>query len=136
MKSLVEAGKKPGILAFDGKTPVGWCAVAPRESYPSLARSGVLKPVDDQPVWSIACLFIEKSYRKQGVATALLEAAAGHARAQGVAIIEGYPVEPKTGQDIPAAFAWTGVPKSFARAGFCEVARRSPTRPIMRLVLD
>ena len=33
------------------------------------------------------------------------------------------------------AFAWTGIPKSFERAGFTEAARRSATRPIMRIEL-
>lgn len=31
------------------------------------------------------------------------------------------------------AFAWTGVPGTFQGNGFVEVARRSPTRPIMRV---
>ena len=136
MKAIVQSGEVPGILAYvDGK-PIGWCALAPREKYSALERSRVLKPVDDQAVRSISCLFIHKSHRKQGVSTALLEAAANHVRAQGGRLLEGYPVEPKTGKDIPAAFAWTGIPKAFTRAGFREVARRSETRPIMRLELE
>ena len=133
MKAIVADGQTPGILAFDDGEPIGWCAIAPRETYSALDRSRILKPVDDQPVWSVSCLFIHKSHRKQGVSTALLQAAADHVRAAGGKLLEGYPVEPKSEQDIPAAFAWTGIPKAFARAGFEEVARRSPTRPIMRL---
>jgi hypothetical protein len=30
------------------------------------------------------------------------------------------------------AFAWNGLAAAFRKAGFREVARRSPTRPIMR----
>ena len=52
--------------------------------------------------------------------------------AQGATIVEGYPVAPKEDKDIPPAFAWTGLPGAFYRDGFKEVARRSPTRPIMR----
>ena len=54
---------------------------------------------------------------------------------RGATLLEGYPVEPRSDRDIPAAFAWTGIPKVFLRAGFKEVARRSPTRPIMRLAI-
>jgi hypothetical protein len=56
-----------------------------------------------------------------------------HARKQRARILEGYPVEPRGERRIPAAFAWTGVPRAFEAVGFTEVARRSPTRPIMRL---
>ena len=136
MKALVDAGEIPGILAFQKNTAVGWCAIAPRQSYPALSRSRILRPIDNSPCWSVACLFIEKSYRKKGISTELLRAATEYAKSQGASLVEGYPVEPKSEKDIPPAFAWTGIPKAFVRAGFKEVARRSPTRPIMRLELS
>ena len=132
MRALVESGVIPGLLGYLDTRPVGWCSLAPREEFPALARSSVLRPVDDQPCWSVSCLFVHRSYRNQGVATLLLGAAVGHLGDKGVRFLEGYPVEPRAGQSIPAAFAWTGVPKVFAANGFAEVARRSPTRPIMR----
>ena len=132
MQAIVDSGEIPGILAYHESRPVGWCAVAPRATYSALSRSRVLKKVDDRDCWSIACLFIEKSYRKKGVATELLRAASEYARSQGAELLEGYPVEPKSEKEIPPAFAWTGIPAAFTRAGFKEVVRRSPTRPIMR----
>lgn len=135
MRELVDSGVVTGLLAYAGDKPVGWCALAPRDQYPALARSRIMKPVDEQPCWSVACLFVHKNSRKQSVATRLLSAAARYARSRGATILEGYPVEPK-GKDIPPAFAWTGIPKAFIRAGFHECARRSPTRPIMRIMLD
>ncbi|HXV76723.1 MAG TPA: hypothetical protein VD788_10430, partial [Candidatus Polarisedimenticolaceae bacterium] len=64
---IVTSGGRPGVLAYDRRRPVGWCAIAPREVYPSLARSRVLAPVDDTPVWSVSCLFVLKDYRRQGL---------------------------------------------------------------------
>ena len=135
MKAIVDSEEVPGILAYVGTKAIGWCAIAPRSTYSALARSRILQPIDDSPCWSVACLFIEKAYRKQGVSTQLLAAAIGYAKSKGAAVVEGYPVEPKSEEDIPPAFAWTGIPKAFIRAGFKEVARRSPTRPIMRIKL-
>jgi len=132
MKEIVDSGNIPGIIAYQDGKPVGWCAIAPRDDYAFLSRSRILKPVDDRNVWSIACLFIDKSHRKQGVATELLEAAGRYAKSQGAKLVEGYPVEPKSDKDIPPAFAWTGIPSAFLKAGFKEIRRRSPTRPIMR----
>lgn len=131
MHALVRAAHVPGILAYEGTAPVGWCSVAPRESYPVLARSRILKPVDARPVWSIVCFFVDRAHRHRGVSVALLRAAVAYVGRQGGTIVEGYPVEPKRGE-MPAAFAWTGIASAFRQAGFVECARRSPTRPIMR----
>lgn len=130
LRSIVDSGETPGILAFDGNQPIAWCAVGPRESYPALERSRVLKRIDEKPVWSVVCFFVAKSYRKKGVSVPLLNAAVDHAKEQGAKIIEGYPVECE--KPLPAAFVWTGLPSTFLKAGFVEAARRSKTRPIMR----
>jgi GNAT superfamily N-acetyltransferase len=133
MKAMVRNGEVPGILAYAGKEPIGWCAVAPREDYGTLERSRILKPVDDQPVWSVVCFFVERAHRGSGVSVELLKAAVAHAERHGAQIVEGYPVEPKQDR-MPDAFAWFGLASAFERAGFEEVARRSPTRPIMRIL--
>ena len=72
-------------------------------------------------------------YKHEAVALAIVH----HQTCQhrNLLIVEGYPVDPKQGK-MPDAFAWTGLASSFKAAGFVEVARRSPTRPIMRYRLD
>ncbi|MEQ8664965.1 MAG: GNAT family N-acetyltransferase [Rhodospirillales bacterium] len=121
----------PGLLAYDGDAPVGWCSVAPRAEFPRLETSRVLKPVDDAPVWSVTCFFIARSHRRRGVSVRLLEAAADFVRTHGGHIVEGYPVEPAKA-DYPGVYAWIGLADAFRAAGFEEVLRRSDTRPIMR----
>lgn len=130
-KSIVDSGDAPGILAYADGTPIGWCAVAPRDTYSALTRSRVLKRLDDEPVWSIVCLFIAKPYRRKGVSVELLKAAARYVRKRGGRIVEGYPVEPRT-RAMPDTFAWTGLASAFRQSGFTERTRRSATRPIMR----
>ncbi len=131
LRKLIAAGPAPGLLAYDGRRPVGWIALAPRRDYSALERSRILKPIDDKPVWSISCFFIDKDYRRRGLSVALIRAAVEYAAKKGATLIEGYPQEPRKGA-LPAAFAWTGLAAAFAQAGFTEAARRSPTRPIMR----
>lgn len=130
-KKIVLTGEIPGIIAYAGGKPVGWCSVASRESFPVLERSRILKRVDDKPVWSVVCFFIPREYRRKGLSVALLQAVIDYARSKGGKIIEGYPVEPKK-DTMPDAFAWTGIAAAFRKVGFSEVARRSETRPIMR----
>jgi GNAT superfamily N-acetyltransferase len=131
LKKLVEGGRRPGVIAYHGREPVAWCAVAPRTEYSHLARSRVLAPVDDSPVWSITCLFVARPWRRQGVSARLLRATAEMATARGARIVEGYPQQPAM-QKTPDPFVWTGLPSAFRKAGFREVARRSPNRPIVR----
>jgi GNAT superfamily N-acetyltransferase len=131
LKKLVRAGDAPGVLAYGGRSPIGWCAVAPRRVYSYLGRSRVLQPVDHQDVWSVSCLFVLKPYRRQGLSSRLLEAAVAFAAKRGARIVEGYPSQPY-GSKAPDVFLWTGTPSSFLKAGFSEVTRRSAGRPIMR----
>jgi len=124
----------PGVIAYLGDEPVGWCAVAPRSEYRRMERSRILAPVDDEPVWSIVCFFVARAHRGRGLSVALIQGAVDLAAAHGASIAEAYPVEPKT-DSMPPVFAFTGLASAFRRAGFREVERRSPTRPIVRMEL-
>jgi GNAT superfamily N-acetyltransferase len=132
MKRLIDSGVVPGLLAYSGGDPVGWCSVGPRESYDALGRSRVLKPVDDKPVWSIVCFFVAKPFRRKGLSVLLIKAAVKYARSRGAKIVEGYPVAPKTG--YPDAWAYPGFVSAFRNAGFSVAKRWSKARPIMRHV--
>jgi GNAT superfamily N-acetyltransferase len=131
LRTIVAAGQRPGILAYAGGEPVGWCAVAPRAEFVRLATSRVMAPVDDVEVWSVPCLFVAREWRGRGLQARLLEAAARFAAARGARVVEGYPVDLQ-GKRTGDAFLWHGAASSFVRAGFHEVARRSGTRPVMR----
>lgn len=133
-RQIVREGPPPGILAYANGEAIAWCAVAPREAYVQLERSRVLKRIDAEPVWSVSCLFVTRRYRRRGVSVAMLRAVGEFAGRQGARIVEGYPVEPDSGT-MPDAFAWTGTAAAFRAAGYEEVARGSPTRPIMRRVV-
>ena len=90
LKALVDAGNPPGLIGYRGKVPVGWVSIGPREEYARLTRSPVMKPVDDQPVWSVVCFVVPSEYRGQGVAQALLDGAIAYAKKQGVTLVEAY----------------------------------------------
>ena len=133
-KRIVATGPAPGVLAYSGAKPVGWCAVAPREVHQRLENSRIFARVDDEPVWSVTCFFVARPFRRAGVSVQLLKAAVAHAAKLGTKSVEGYPVEPRK-DPMPDVFAWTGIGSAFRKAGFKEVARRSPTRPMMRIEL-
>ena len=134
IKKIIFSDIVPGILAYDNDIPIGWCSVAPRGEFSRLVNSKILKPVDENPVWSVVCFFITKNCRRKGVSVDLLNAAKKYVKSKRGKIIEGYPVEPKENK-YADAFAYTGLASAFTQSGFKEVTRRSETRPIMRFYL-
>ena len=131
LKALVDAGSPPGLVGYRGKVPVGWVSLGPREEYAKLHRSPVMRAVDDRPVWSVICFVVPSEYRGQGVARALLTEAIAYARKHGATLVEAYPVD-RPGRSNDDSM-WFGAKSMFDRAGFKEVARRKPQRPIVRL---
>jgi len=131
LKALVAAGAAPGLIGYFGKTPVGWVSLGPRDDYAKLRRSPVMKAVDELPVWSIVCFVVPAQYRDQGVAKALLDGAIAYARKRGATLLEAYPVDKRSRSHDDSM--WFGAKSMYDDAGFKEVARRKPTRPIVRL---
>ncbi len=131
LKALVDAGNPPGLIGYHGTEPVGWISIGPREEYARLKRSPVMKAVDEQPVWSVVCFVVPAEHRGQGIARALLKEAVAYAKEQGATLVEAYPVD-KPGRSKDD-YMWFGAKTMYDKAGFQEVARRKPQRPIVRL---
>lgn len=131
LKALVEAGRPPGLIGYRGAVPVGWVSLGPRDEFAKLKRSSVMKAVDSKPVWSIVCFVVPSAYRGHGVAEALLGGAVAYARRHGATLVEAYPVD-KPGRTNDENM-WFGAKSMYDRAGFKEVARRKPQRPVVRL---
>jgi GNAT superfamily N-acetyltransferase len=131
LDDLVCHGVPVGVLAYLDGEPVGWCSVAPRETYPALERYTALARVDDVPVWSVVCFFVDRNVRRSGVTRTLLRGAAEYAIAQGARIVEGYPVEPGA-----RLYTYMGSPATFRAAGFRDVTPPGRARPVMRYTVS
>lgn len=133
MRRLNAAETPPGVLAYVGNEPAGWCAIAPRGEHLRLARSRNLAPVDALPVWSITCFVIAKRFRRQGLMHALIDGAVAFAKAHGAQCVEAYPLD--ASRKLHSGELYVGLLSAFEAAGFAEVLRRAPTRPIVRRML-
>jgi GNAT superfamily N-acetyltransferase len=131
MHQLVREKKPAGIIGFYEDIPIAWCAFAPREDFIKLEKSRVHKRIDNNRVWSIPCLFIHKDFRGLAVSEAMLKGVIKYARENNIDIIEAYPAIP-TVKKLPDSFLWTGVFKSFERAGFEIANRKAQNRPMVR----
>jgi len=129
-RQLVRAGKVFGCLAFAGDEPVGWCCVGPRADFPRLRTIKALQTDWNQATWSVTCFYIRSRWRGRRVASKLLKAAVEVARQNGAKRLEGYPVKPYGDGSIPAAFAWTGVPRLFECQKFVTITPPGASRDV------
>ncbi|GAA1742642.1 GNAT family N-acetyltransferase [Microcella frigidaquae] len=133
-------GHPRGLLARRAGEAVGWVSVAPRADYVRLPRTRLIADgtpdpdLGDPAIWAIVCFAVAPAHRRTGVARALLDAAIAHAAAHGAARIEAYPVDtdPAHGRAPSPGDLNTGTLALFATAGFTEVARPKPHRPIVQ----
>ena len=127
---IVKQGPAPGLLAFDGERPVGWCQLTPRDDLSWLNRKRTLEAVDDLPVWSISCFYVRRGYRRRGVMSALIREALKTAQLANAPALEAYPID--TTRPGSSSNVFTGTASAFKRLEFKTVARREPSRPLMR----
>jgi GNAT superfamily N-acetyltransferase len=118
LEQQLRRGLAPALIAYAGSEAVGWCRLGPRDSFERLAHSKKLAPLDDEPVWSVVCFYVHPAAKRQGVASALLEAAVELAAEHGARILEGYAAR----QHHPNVDSYTGYLPMFLAAGFEEVA--------------
>jgi hypothetical protein len=126
--------RPPGVLAYDGTTPVGWCAVAPRTAYPRVLASPNWRS-DHADAWVITCFVVPVGRRRQGVAHELAHGAADLAHSYGATVVEGCAVDTSTTNRIPSADLYRGPLSVFLDAGFTEVGRNSPQWVLVRRTL-
>lgn len=131
LERQLRSGEAHALLAFDGGVAVGWSRLGPRTSFERLAHSRTLAPVDDLPVWSVVCFYVDPRAKRQGVASALLDAAVELAGEHGAPALEAYAARPHH----PNIDSYTGYLPMFLTAGF-EHVRDGGRRAIVRRALQ
>jgi len=130
LQRLVQEGEEPGLIAYVDGVAAAWVGVAPRTNFDRLNRSRNFVPVDGKDVWAVNCFVVAKDFRRQGLVAKLAAAAADFAIARGADGAEAYPIVP--GPKSSAADLYVGTEQAFLDAGYVEVARPLPRRPVMR----
>lgn len=127
LRSLVEDGPPPGLLAIEDGRAIGWVGLAPRPEYERIESSRVIPRVEGPVPWVVSCFVVSRDVRGRGVADALLAAAVQHARQAGAAAVEGYPIDPAgvEGGRVRDTGAYVGTRSMFERAGFRIAAATS-----------
>ncbi|MGC1184423.1 MAG: GNAT family N-acetyltransferase [Candidatus Dormiibacterota bacterium] len=138
-RQVRDAARPPGLIAYLNDQPVGWTRVGPRSGFPRVQGNRALARLlpDDPGAWWVTCFAVDSRHRRSGVASALLDAAVAFARQHGATAVEGHPVDVAAWRAtrVSGAALFTGTRALFVAAGFSEVGRTFPARPVMRLPL-
>jgi GNAT superfamily N-acetyltransferase len=112
----VRAGTTHAALVFDGDNCVGWCQFGAPAEVPRIKnRAAYEKGLTALPDWRIACNFVGKGHRRQGVATAGLAGALDLIADLGDGKVEGYPEDAGS---VPAGFLFHGALSTYEQLGF------------------
>ena len=133
---IEQSSVPPGLVAYLDGRPVGWTRVMPRVDLPGVLANSALRRVlsDDPGAWWVTCFAVDQRARGKGVGSALLRAAVDHAGRHGATAVEGHPVDVDAlkASRVAGSAVFTGTMAMFVAAGFVEVGRSYPSRPVMR----
>jgi GNAT superfamily N-acetyltransferase len=116
-----------GLVAYDGREPIGWISLGPRYDFSRIVGSRATPPVDDVLAWVIPCITVRRGYRGRGVAVAMIRAAVDYAGKRGAPAVEAYPRA--EGKRVHDDFAFFGTEAMFKKAGFRKIRGVMPRLP-------
>jgi GNAT superfamily N-acetyltransferase len=115
---LVKEGRAHAALVFDGDRAVAWCQYGVPDELPNIKhRKAYEAGRDGLPAYRITCFFVDRSYRRRGVAEAALRGAIELVARAGGGVVEAYPQD-TGGAKTSASFLYSATRSLFERAGF------------------
>ena len=122
-EARVREGRAHAALVYDGARCVGWCQFGPPDELPRIKRRrAYLDGLIALPDWRITCFFVDRGYRRGGVAATALEGALDDIARLGGGTVESYP-EDTEGRSVSGSFLHNATVSMFESHGF-ERTRR------------
>ena len=119
---LVEEGRAHAALIFDGDEAVGWAEYGPPEELPNIHhRQEYEVGLVRAPDYRITCIFVDRRYRRRGVAALALRGALDLIARAGGGLVEGYPhdmAKQPEGKKMSSSFLYNGTRRMYEEAGF------------------
>ena len=131
-KRLVGEGAAHAALVFDDDEAVAWCEYGTPEELPRIYhRKQYEAELDILPDYRLTCFFVDRRYRRKGVARAALDGALDLIAQAGGGVVEGYPHDIGD-KKISASFLYNGTRRMFEEAGFSYVRPKGQSNCVMR----
>jgi len=133
---LVREGGAHAAVVFDGETAVGWCQYGSPEELPGIThRKEVESAGAPRPDYRLTCFFVDRRYRRKGVAAAALAGALQLIADAGGGVVEAYPYD-TAGKKVSASFLYNATRNMCERAGFTYDRPKGKNHCVMRKVIE
>jgi GNAT superfamily N-acetyltransferase len=121
---------------FDGDTPVAWCQYGSPEELPRIYHRKEYEATrtQDAPDYRITCFFVDKGYRRKGVAAVALRGALDLIAKAGGGVVEGYPHDTQ-GEKVSSSFLYSATRSLFEEAGFSYERPKGKKNCVMRTII-
>jgi GNAT superfamily N-acetyltransferase len=130
----VRAGSAHAALVFEDDTCVGWCQFGRPDEVPRIKnRAAYEKERVGWPDWRIACCYVGKGHRRQGVAAAALAGAIDLIAGLGGGTVEGYPEDAAS---VPAGFLFNGALSTYENLDFIRDRKIGKHRWVVTRVVE
>jgi GNAT superfamily N-acetyltransferase len=129
---LVLEGKAHAALVFDGDVAVGWCQFGSPAELPSIYHLKEYNAgLDKAPDYRLTCFFVDRNYRRKGVAAVALRGALDLIAKAGGGVVEAYPQDTQ-GKRTSGSFLYNGTRSLFEKAGFSHDRPKGNNHCVMR----
>lgn len=122
-EKLVKAGQDHAAVVFDGDEAIAWAQFGTVAELPSIHhRKQWEAETTEQPDYRITCLFVDRRYRRQGMAAVAVRGALELIAQQGGGLVEAYPHDlaekKKAGKKVSSSFLYNATRSMYERLGF------------------
>lgn len=133
---LVREGGAHAAVVFDGETAVGWCQYGSPAELPGIThRKEVESSGLPSPDYRLGCFFVDRRYRRKGVAAAALDGALTLIAAAGGGVVEAYPYDTADNK-VSSSFLYNATRDMCERAGFSYERPKGKNHCMMRKVIE
>ena len=116
---LVEEGRAHAALVFDGDVAVAWAEFGPPEELPNIHhRKEWEQGLVRRPDHRITCLFVDRRYRRRGMASVAVRGALALIAREGGGLVESYPHDLPPDKKTSASFLYNATRTMYERLGF------------------
>lgn len=129
---LVREGKAHAALVFDGDLAVAWCEFGSPDELPGIYHLKEYNAsLDMAPDYRLTCFFVDRDYRRKGIAAVALRGALDLIGQAGGGVVEAYPQD-TLGKRTSGSFLYNGTRSLFEKAGFSYERPKGKNHCVMR----
>ena len=132
-RRLVEQGHAHAALVFDGDIAVAWSQFGTVEELHNIHhRKEWEKGLVDMPDFRITCLFVDRRYRRAGMAAVAVRGALELIAAAGGGLVESYPHDLPPEKKTSSSFLYNATRTMYERLGFTYERPKGKGNCVMR----